>query len=126
MNEHRNMILAIVLSLLVLVGWSFVAERWFPTAHPQTWEPPIVSPRIAAQRAQFLYSPVVSESTGSLALGKDNKYLLVIHVSPQLKKECVKTLSEVYDIRYATLFPDIDGFGYAHSFRFSRTGQFCW
>src|SRR4029079_2466904 len=30
------MILAIVLSLLVLVGWSFVAERWFPTAHPQT------------------------------------------------------------------------------------------
>ena len=26
------MILAIVLSLLVLVGWSFVAERWFPTA----------------------------------------------------------------------------------------------
>src|SRR3954466_4913450 len=30
------MILAIVLSLLVLVGWSFVAERWFPTAPPQT------------------------------------------------------------------------------------------
>jgi len=36
LNEHRNMILAIVLSLLVLIGWSFVAERWFPTAHPQT------------------------------------------------------------------------------------------
>ena len=30
MNDNRNMILAVVLSLLVLVGWSFLAERWFP------------------------------------------------------------------------------------------------
>ncbi|HYD37951.1 MAG TPA: membrane protein insertase YidC, partial [Allosphingosinicella sp.] len=34
MNEHRNMILAIVLSAIVLIGWSFVSERWFPTANP--------------------------------------------------------------------------------------------
>jgi YidC/Oxa1 family membrane protein insertase len=33
-NEHRNMILAIALSMLVLVGWSFIAETWFPTANP--------------------------------------------------------------------------------------------
>jgi YidC/Oxa1 family membrane protein insertase len=33
-NEHRNMILAIVLSAIVLFGWGFVAERWFPTANP--------------------------------------------------------------------------------------------
>jgi YidC/Oxa1 family membrane protein insertase len=33
-NEHRNMILAIVLSAMVLFGWSFVTERWFPTANP--------------------------------------------------------------------------------------------
>jgi len=30
LNDNRNMILAIVLSLLVLVGWSLLAERWFP------------------------------------------------------------------------------------------------
>jgi YidC/Oxa1 family membrane protein insertase len=30
------MILAIVLSALVLLGWSLLAERWFPTAAPQT------------------------------------------------------------------------------------------
>jgi YidC/Oxa1 family membrane protein insertase len=30
------MILAIVLSAMVLLGWSLLAERWFPTAAPQT------------------------------------------------------------------------------------------
>src|SRR4030095_4588719 len=30
------MILAVVLSALVLIGWSLLAERWFPTAAPQT------------------------------------------------------------------------------------------
>jgi YidC/Oxa1 family membrane protein insertase len=34
LNEHRNMILAIALSALVLFGWSFISERWFPTANP--------------------------------------------------------------------------------------------
>jgi YidC/Oxa1 family membrane protein insertase len=36
LNDNRNMILAIVLSALVLLGWSLLAERWFPTAAPQT------------------------------------------------------------------------------------------
>ena len=34
MNDNRNMILAIVLSALVLFGWSFLSDRWFPTAAP--------------------------------------------------------------------------------------------
>ncbi|MFL6845884.1 MAG: membrane protein insertase YidC [Allosphingosinicella sp.] len=34
MNEHRNMILAVVLSVIVLIGWTFVSERWIPTANP--------------------------------------------------------------------------------------------
>ena len=70
MNEHRNMILAIVLSLLVLVGWSFVAERWFPTAHPQTQKvengkvkplaPPSTSP--AAPQALQARSAVIAST----------------------------------------------------------------
>ncbi|HVF37177.1 MAG TPA: membrane protein insertase YidC [Sphingomicrobium sp.] len=36
MNDNRNMILAIALSALVLIGWSFLSERFFPTAGPQT------------------------------------------------------------------------------------------
>ena len=36
MNDNRNMILAIVLSALVLIGWSFLSERLMPTSAPQT------------------------------------------------------------------------------------------
>lgn len=34
--EQRNFILAIVLSALVLFGWSAISNRYFPTATPQT------------------------------------------------------------------------------------------
>lgn len=34
MTETRNMILAIVLSALVLLGWTFVSDRFLPTANP--------------------------------------------------------------------------------------------
>lgn len=34
MTDQRNMILAIVLSALVLFGWSALSERFFPTAQP--------------------------------------------------------------------------------------------
>lgn len=33
MNEQRNLIFAVVLSALILFGWSFVAEHYFPTAN---------------------------------------------------------------------------------------------
>ncbi len=36
MNDNRNMLLAIVLSALVLIGWSLVSDRLAPTAGPQT------------------------------------------------------------------------------------------
>ncbi len=36
MNDNRNMILAIVLSALVLIGWGFLSERLLPTAAPQS------------------------------------------------------------------------------------------
>jgi YidC/Oxa1 family membrane protein insertase len=34
LENQRNMILAIVLSALVLFGWSMVSDRYFPTANP--------------------------------------------------------------------------------------------
>ncbi|HXH00462.1 MAG TPA: membrane protein insertase YidC [Sphingomicrobium sp.] len=36
MNDNRNMLMAIVLSALVLIGWSLLSEKFFPTAGPQT------------------------------------------------------------------------------------------
>ena len=36
MGNNRNMMLALVLSALVIFGWSLVSEKFFPTALPQT------------------------------------------------------------------------------------------
>ncbi|HEU0310168.1 MAG TPA: membrane protein insertase YidC [Sphingomicrobium sp.] len=36
MNDNRNMLLAIALSALVLIGWSLLSEKFLPTAGPQT------------------------------------------------------------------------------------------
>jgi YidC/Oxa1 family membrane protein insertase len=33
-NDNKNLILAVVLSALVLVSWSFLANKYFPTANP--------------------------------------------------------------------------------------------
>ena len=34
MNDSKNLILAVALSVLVLVGWTWAANRYFPTANP--------------------------------------------------------------------------------------------
>ena len=34
MNDHRNVLLAILLSAVVLLGWGYVSSRWIPTANP--------------------------------------------------------------------------------------------
>jgi len=94
--------------------------------HPQTWEPPAVTPRIAAQHAQFVYSDVVNRRSGSLKLPKKPKELLVVALSPDIKQRFSTILSEVFDIRYSTLFPDIDGFGRANSVHFSRREIYRW
>ena len=38
MNDNRNMVLAVVLSVLVLMGWSLLSDTYFPTAAPQSQE----------------------------------------------------------------------------------------
>ena len=34
MDDKRNIILAVVLSALILFGWPYIAERFFPAANP--------------------------------------------------------------------------------------------
>ena len=83
MNDNRNMLLAIVLSALVLLGWSLLSDRFLPTASPPTTKvvdgkveplpPPSASPTTpapAAIRARNVVlgeSPRVAISTPSLA-----------------------------------------------------------
>ncbi len=82
--------------------------------HPQTWEPPIVSARIAAQHSQFIYSTVkVGLPHGSLAISKQD-YLLAIRIPAPDKSKYLEMLGANFDITHLSLFPDIDGFGSAH------------
>ncbi|NJS14687.1 MAG: hypothetical protein HC788_08890 [Sphingopyxis sp.] len=34
MDDKRNLITAILLSVLILIGWNFIAERFFPAPPP--------------------------------------------------------------------------------------------
>jgi hypothetical protein len=87
---------------------------------PQTWEPPAVTPRIAAQHSQYLFSFTEITPKGSLRLkGKDGSFL-AIAISLEFKQKALTVLSEVFDIRYPTLFPDIHGFAYRNSTLFDE------
>ena len=50
MNDSKNLILAVVLSALVLIGWTWAANRYFPTASPP-------SSKVAAGKQQPLPQP---------------------------------------------------------------------
>lgn len=93
---------------------------------PRLWQPPVVTRRIAAQSAQFLYSRVTDERTGSLVLCENPNYLNMIAITPELKKKCLLLLENVFDIRQFTLFPDIDGFCYANSVSFESHSNERW
>ncbi|HIF5672813.1 TPA: FRG domain-containing protein [Vibrio parahaemolyticus] len=94
--------------------------------YPQTWQPPVVTKRIAAQGAQFLYSTVSAAPMGSLAIETESDRYVPIAISPDLKQKLLEELEGTFDVRYLTLFPDIDGFGHAHSFRYDQYGTERW
>ena len=50
MNDSKNLILAVVLSALVLIGWTWAANRYFPTANPP-------STKVEAGKQQALPQP---------------------------------------------------------------------
>lgn len=78
-------------------------------------EPPVVSPRIAAQHGVFLYSKLSNDKTGSLKLAGEEIGNIFIAISPELKLEAKGILTTAFDIRGATLFPDLDGFSKFHA-----------
>ena len=82
MNDSKNLILAVVLSALVLLGWTYAANTFFPTASPQSTkvengkqvalpqpqaQPVPSTPKAVQSRAQVLSSsPRVQIQTPSL------------------------------------------------------------
>ncbi|WP_165749880.1 FRG domain-containing protein [Cellulophaga sp. Z1A5H] len=94
--------------------------------YPSLWESPEISPRIASQHALFLYSNVSSDNYGSLKLPEGAKANIFIAINPKLKQQLKEILSQVFDIRTKTLFPDLDGFGMANSFNMHLNEMWRW
>ena len=61
MDDRRNILTAFLLSALILIGWSFVQERFFPTPQPVT--APAAAPATSGQVA----GPVVPAAPGAPA-----------------------------------------------------------
>lgn len=91
-----------------------------------TFEPPIVTARIAAQHSQFLYSSLSTEKTGSLFLPQKKDATCFIAIDKNLKCNIVEILELSFDIRPTTLFPDVDGFGNANSHMISKSKMWRW
>jgi len=89
-------------------------------------EPPIVSPRVSSQHGVFIYSSITDENHGSLILPDNEKAKIFISISPSLKKEALKVLEELFDIREPTLFPDLDGFSQFNSTNTPQSKMFRW
>lgn len=100
---------------VILKGLEGKCEGFELRTHPQIWEPPGVSPRIAAQHSRFLYSLVSQQKTGSLWFSESVESYMAIVISPAMKVKCLEILWKLFDIRWETLFPDLDGFGAANS-----------
>ncbi len=78
MSDHKNMILAVVLSAIVLLGWGFVTETWFPAANPP-------STKIEKGRSVPVAQPQADPAADSPAAIRDRR--LVLAESPRIRIE---------------------------------------
>lgn len=76
-----------------------------------------VSERISAQNSQFIYSKLTNDLKGSVVFPED-KHLLIFKIPKESKSKIKKDLSEYFDIRHETIFPDLEGFCLANSSKF--------
>lgn len=95
-------------------------------SHPVVWQPPVVTKRIAAQSAEFLYSRVCDDPVSSLAFQKEKDAFLAIGLTPEMKSVCLRILEDSFGVRQLTHFPNIDGFCYANSENFGRYSNERW
>lgn len=75
------------------------------------WQPTDVTPRVAAQHSQLLFSGFVNAPHGSLLLPNDrDDAVAVIDIPSDLKAAILLSLKKIFDIRHVSMFPDIYGF----------------
>ena len=75
MTDQRNMILAIVLSLLVIVGWTFASDRFLP-------KPPVAA-RVAA--TQSTGGPLATQPANPQAIAPDGAVVPAVGGAGQLR-----------------------------------------
>ncbi|MEA3001914.1 MAG: YidC/Oxa1 family rane protein insertase [Sphingomonadales bacterium] len=68
MNDNRNVLLAIALSLIVLLGWGYVSQRWMPANAPTT--------KVENGRQVAVPRPQASPGAQSPAAARDLKTVL--------------------------------------------------
>lgn len=78
MNEHKNMILAVALSALVILGWGFISEIWFPTANP-----PVT--KVEKGRSVPVAQPQVDPAADTPAALRDRR--IVLAETPRIRIE---------------------------------------
>lgn len=95
---------------------------------PTVWQPPVVTKRIAAQSAQFVYSTISHGTFGSLYLDEAIRCngIVVLAITADMKKKFLNDLERTFDIRLLTMFPDFDGFCRANSEQFSQNSNYRW
>lgn len=96
-------------------GYDDVMRKLGRYEYPITWEPSAVSPRVAAQHSQFLYSAVDSAQAGSLRMADGPGATWIIAVEPTVKAQLLQVLDRVHDLSARTLFPDLEGFARVES-----------
>lgn len=77
--------------------------------------------RISAQHSVFLCSKSAIENYGTLLLPESKTRRRIIAISPELKIESLRILSECFNITYLTMFPDFEGFAEAHSSKWENS-----
>ncbi|MEA3079791.1 MAG: YidC/Oxa1 family rane protein insertase [Sphingomonadales bacterium] len=81
MNDSKNLILAVVLSALVLIGWTWAANRYFPTANPP-------STKVEAGKQQPLPQPGAqpsAQATGPVSPKKLQTISAALSSSPRVR-----------------------------------------
>ena len=57
MNDNKNLILAVVLSALILLGWSFLSNKFVPQNPPPKVENGKVEPQVQPQKGPVASAP---------------------------------------------------------------------
>ncbi len=97
MNDNKNMLLAIVLSALVLIGWTLFSDKFFPTAGPQTQR---------VENGKVKAAPQPQAEPGADAPKAIRKRELVIAETPRVRID-TPSLSGTINLKGAR-FDDLD------------------